>query len=197
VGKAEVMPVTVSGTNPRVRVVTNDVQRTEPTTDVGTTTFNDDELKGILGLDDKFIQVWRSLFGGDSALQGYARGLSEGTTAKTQEQLHKELAEALETHYKLNKERYDAEHPGGLTGVMVQIGGAMYTIGGGAAKAALAIPDFLAMLARTSTWVRVGEGILGVACLVFGVVLLAKDLGLADTVLPIGKLASLVSKGKE
>jgi hypothetical protein len=50
---------------------------------------------------------------------------------------------------------------------------------------------------KLETWVRVGEGILGVGCLVFGLVLMAKDLGVADTVLPIGKLTSLVKKGAD
>jgi hypothetical protein len=189
--------VTVSGDtqNHRVKVIQRDAEAAA--TDVGTTTYTDTELKSILGLDDKFIQAWKELFGGVSALQGYARGLSEDTTAQTKEQVTKTLQTDLETQYILHKQTYDAQHPGGLTGVMVSIGGAMYKVGGGAVKTVLAVPEFLAMLARTSTWVRVGEGILGMGCLVFGVILMGKELGVTDAVLPIGKLTSLIKKGSD
>jgi hypothetical protein len=187
------MPVTVVGSDPRIRVV----QREEPTTDVGNTTYTESELKSILQVDDAFITAWKELFGGITSLQGYARGISEHPedTERTKTK-QKELKDALTQQYILHKETYDAAHPGGLTGFMVSIGGAMYNIGKGAAKIALGVPEFLAMLARISTWVRVGEGLLGIVCVVGGVVLLAKDLGL-DNALPIGRVTSLIGKGKK
>ena len=59
-------------------------------------------------------------------------------------------------------------------------------------KAALAIPEFLAMLANKSTWVRVGEGVLGVVCLCYGLVLIAKDLG--ASVPSVGALTKVMVK---
>jgi len=174
------------------------VQRSGPVTDVGETTYTEDELKSILQVDDSFLQLWKDLFGGMTSLQSYARGISEHPedTERTKAK-QAELKEALGVQYILEQNRYRAEHSGVLTGLLVSIGGTMYHIGGTAAKAALSVPEFLAALMKLDTWVRVGEGILGVGCLVFGLVLMAKDLGVADTVLPIGKLTSLVKKGAD
>lgn len=181
------MAVVVSGGGPNVTI-----KRDTPVNH--DTNYSEDQLQSILGVDAKFIDAWRSLFGGDKSLQGYAAGLDQGTTKQTPDEVRKVLATDLSTQYKLHKETYDAQHPGGLTGVLVSIGGTMYNVGGTVVKTAIAVPEFLAMLANTNTWVRVGEGVLGMACLSFGMVLLARELGMSAVNRVVEKVKGAATK---
>jgi len=58
------------------------------------------------------------------------------------------------------------------------------------------VPRFLGALSDTNTWLRVGEGILGVIAIIGGVVMLAKELGISVPLPPAAGLAANLIKAK-
>jgi len=54
--------------------------------------------------------------------------------------------------------------------------------------------SLLGALGKGSTWIRIAEGVSGIACLFFGVSLLARELGIGDTALKIVGAATPIGK---
>lgn len=186
------MPVTVSSNDPRVKIV-----REEPVTDAGGNTtdkdaqyddFDMDKIGALSGGKDSPYHLSKDNSWWDSYLSWFGNAF-DMKEVDTFNYMSKKMAKK----YGVQSDKYQNWAKSILA--------SWYGPGKQSPKEVqqeakeFALTDFLSAIMNVQTWVRVGESILGIGCIIFGVSLLAKDLGYTN-MLPISKLTSLVGKDK-
>jgi hypothetical protein len=163
--------VTVNGTT---------VQREEPVSDSGTA-YSEEQILSITGWTQEFLDAVRTIRTTYGSQENYDKWIQhitakiESATPDEKKAISSEIVSETKQMYDTYIEAHTG--PGSVSSLFIKAGEILYKVGGGAVKTAMAVPDFLALLARTSTWVRVGEAILGVVALWYGVSLIAKEMG--------------------
>ncbi len=182
------MPVTVTANDPQVKIT-----RDEPVTDSGGNTTNAEDfdvtkIGALSGGKDSPYLLSKENSWWDSYLSWFGSGF-DMSEVDTFNYMSKKMA----TKYGVKSEKYQNWAKSILSSWYGGKGQSPKQIQSEAQK--FALTDLIAALGDIQTWIRVGEGILGIVAIVFGVALLAKDLGVQNT-LPIGKVTSLIGKGK-